>query len=92
MPGIGPRTAAALVAGVDISPLPGCDKLASYCGVAPADSRSGTGVRSTRPQRGGSKPLENPRYSPATRSSARRTASGATTTSAARGRWGTARR
>lgn len=59
VPGIGPKTAAALVAGVDISLFPSCDKLASYCGVAPADSRSGTSVRSTRPQRGGSKPLKN---------------------------------
>ena len=47
------------MAGVDISPLPGCDKLASYCGVAPADSRSGTGARSTRPQRGGNRPPKN---------------------------------
>lgn len=35
------------------------DKFASYCGVAPADSQSGTSVRSTRPQRGGNKPLKN---------------------------------
>ncbi|MEC4271814.1 IS110 family transposase [Adlercreutzia sp. R25] len=59
VPGIGPKTAAALVAAVDISLFPSCDKLASYCGVAPADSQSGTSVRSTRPQRGGSKPLKN---------------------------------
>lgn len=60
VPGIGPKTAAALVAGVDISLFPGCDKLASYCGVAPADSRPGTGARSTGPQRGGSKPPKSP--------------------------------
>lgn len=59
VPGIGPKTAAALVAGIDISLFPSCDKFASYCGVAPADSQSGTSVRSTRPQRGGNKPLKN---------------------------------
>ena len=37
----------------------GHDELASYCGVAPADSRSGTSVRSTSPQRGGNKQLKN---------------------------------
>ena len=59
VPGIGPKTAAALVAGVDISLFPSCDKFASYCGVAPADSRSGTSVRSAGPQRGGNKALKN---------------------------------
>lgn len=39
--------------------VPGHDELASRCGVAPADSRSGTSVRSTSPQRGGSKQLKN---------------------------------
>ena len=59
VPGIGPETAAALVTSVDISMFRGHDELASYCGVAPADSGSGTSVRSTSPQRGGSKQLEN---------------------------------
>ncbi|MVX61860.1 IS110 family transposase [Enterorhabdus mucosicola] len=59
VPGIGPKTAAALVAGVDISLFPSHDRLASYCGVAPADSQSGTSVRSSRPQRGGNKALKN---------------------------------
>ena len=57
VPGIGPKTAAALVTSVDISMFRDHDELASYCGVAPADSRSGTSVRSTSPQRGGSKQL-----------------------------------
>ena len=35
------------------------DELASYCDVAPADSRSGTSVRSTSPQRDGNKRLKN---------------------------------
>lgn len=59
VPGIGPKTAAALVTSVDISMFRGHDELASYCGAAPADSRSGTSVRSTSPQRGGSKQLKN---------------------------------
>ena len=59
VPGIGPKTAAALVAAVDVSLFPSHDKLASYCGVAPADSQSGTSVRSARPQRGGNKTLKN---------------------------------
>ena len=48
-PRIGPKTAAALVTSVDISMFRGHDELASYCGVAPVDSRSGTSVRSTSP-------------------------------------------
>ena len=59
VPGIGPKTAAALVTSVDISMFRGHGELASYCGVAPADSRSGTSVRSTSPQRGGNKQLKN---------------------------------
>lgn len=59
VPGIGPKTAAALVTSVDISMFRGHDELASYCGVAPADSGSGTSVRSTSPQRGGNKQLKN---------------------------------
>lgn len=59
VPGIGPKTAAALVTSVDVSMFRGHDELASCCGVAPADSRSGTSVRSTSPQRGGNKQLKN---------------------------------
>lgn len=59
VPGIGPKTAAALVTSVDVSMFRGHDELASYCGVAPADSRSGTSVRSNSPQRGGNKQLKN---------------------------------
>lgn len=43
----------------DVSMFRGRDELASYCGVAPADGRSGTSVRSTSPQRGGNKQLKN---------------------------------
>ena len=59
VPGIGPKTAAALVTSVDISMFRGHDELARYCGAAPADSRSGTSVRSTSPQRSGNKQLKN---------------------------------
>ncbi|MBM6683983.1 IS110 family transposase [Collinsella intestinalis] len=59
VPGVGPRTAAALVASVDVTMFRSHDELASYCGIAPADSQSGTSARSTRPKRGGSKPLKN---------------------------------
>lgn len=59
VPGVGPRTAAALVASVDVAMFRSHDELASYCGIAPADSRSGTSARSTRPKRSGSKPLKN---------------------------------
>lgn len=59
VPGIGPRTAAALVTRVGMSPFRSHDELASCCGVAPANSRSGTGPNSTRPGRGGNESLEN---------------------------------
>lgn len=59
IPGIGPKTAAALVTAVDISLFGSHHEPASYCGVAPADSRSGTSIRSTSPQRGGNKQLKN---------------------------------
>lgn len=59
VPGVGPKTAVALVTSVDITMFRGHDELASCCGVAPSDSRSGTSVRSTSPQRGGSKQLKN---------------------------------
>lgn len=42
VPGIGPATAAQLVAGAGVAAFPGNDKLASHCGLAPRDTRSGT--------------------------------------------------
>lgn len=59
VPGVGPKTAAALVTAIDISMFRSHNELASYCGVAPADSRSGTSIRSTSPQRGGNRQLKN---------------------------------
>lgn len=58
-PGVGPKTADVLVTSVDISMFRGHDELASHCGVAPSDSRSGTSVRSVSPHRGGNKQLKN---------------------------------
>lgn len=37
----------------------GHDELASYCGVAPSDRRSGSSIRSTSPQHGGNRQLKN---------------------------------
>ena len=59
VPGVGPRTAAALCVRVDISMFRSHDELASYCGLAPADRRSGTSVRSVGPQRGGDRRLKD---------------------------------
>lgn len=59
VPGIGPKTAAALVTAVDISLFRSHDELASYCGVAPANRQSGTSLNSTSPGRGGNKALKN---------------------------------
>jgi len=52
VPGIGPKTAAQVVVSVDISDFPSHDKLASYCGLVPADRRSGTSVDAQSPARG----------------------------------------
>lgn len=59
VPGVGPRTAAALVTLVDISLFRSHHELASFCGLAPADSQSGTSIRRTSPGRGGNKALKN---------------------------------
>ena len=59
VPGVGPKAAAALVTLVDISMFRSHDELASYCGLAPADRRSGTSVRSSSAQRGGNKRLKD---------------------------------
>lgn len=59
MPGIGPRTAAALVATIDISLFRSRDELASHCGVAPANGQSGTRPNSTSLGRDGNKGPKN---------------------------------
>lgn len=59
VPGVGPKTASALVAGVDISLFSNHDKLASFTGLAPADKQSGTTLDSTSSSRAGNKELKN---------------------------------
>ena len=59
IPGIGPKTAAALVASIDISLFKGDSKLAAYCGLAPKDRDSGTSLSSVTSTRAGNKALKN---------------------------------
>ena len=59
VPGVGARTATALVTMVDISLFAGDDELASYCGLAPADRQSGTSISSASSSRSGNKDLKN---------------------------------
>lgn len=59
VPGVGAKTATALVTLVDASLFDGDDRLASYCGLAPADRRSGTSIDSTSATRSGNKQLKN---------------------------------
>ena len=59
VPGIGVRTATELVVSIDISRFADHEKLASYCGLAPRDSKSGTSVLSSTSSRRGNKRLKN---------------------------------
>lgn len=59
IPGVGPATAAQVVIDVDVSDFPSESQLASYCGVVPADRRSGTSVRGCSATRGGNRRLKN---------------------------------
>ena len=59
VPGIGAKTATALVTMVDVSLFGGDDRLASYCGLAPANSQSGTSIDSASATRSGNKQLKN---------------------------------
>lgn len=59
VPGIGPRTASELVIAVRVEDFPDEGRLASYCGVAPRDRRSGTSISSVGASRGGNKRLKN---------------------------------
>jgi transposase len=59
VPGIGPKTATALVTMVDVSLFDGDDRLASYCGLAPRDSQSGTSIEATSSSMAGNKQLKN---------------------------------
>lgn len=59
VPGIGPATAAQLVAGAGVAAFPGNDKLASHCGLAPRDTRSGTTSSSATSSPEGNRCLKN---------------------------------
>lgn len=59
VPGVGPATAAQLVAGVQIAAFPSCDKLASYCGLAPRNVQSGTASNSVSSSPEGNRCLKN---------------------------------
>lgn len=59
IPGIGPRTASELVIGINIEDFPDHDHLASYCGIAPRNRRSGTSVSSVSASRQGNRRLKN---------------------------------
>ena len=59
VPGIGPRTASELVVSIDIGDFPDHHHLASYCGIAPRNRRSGTSISSVSASRQGNKRLKN---------------------------------
>ena len=59
IPGIGPRTASELVISIDINDFPDHHRLASYCGIAPRNRRSGTSISSVSASRQGNKRLKN---------------------------------
>ncbi|WP_298626452.1 transposase [uncultured Senegalimassilia sp.] len=59
MAGIGPRTASKLVISIDIADFAGRDGLASRCGPAPRNRRSGTSISSASASRQGSKRPRN---------------------------------
>lgn len=59
MPGVGPKTAAALVTLVDVSMFRSHDELAAYTGLAPCNRQSGTSLNSSSPSRGGNRTLKN---------------------------------
>ena len=59
VPGIGPRTASELAMSIDIADFAGRDGLASRCGPAPRNRRSGTLILSASASRQGSKRLKS---------------------------------
>lgn len=59
VPGIGPRTASELVISIDIADFAGRDRLASRCGLAPRNRRSGTSIPSVSASRQGNRRLKN---------------------------------
>lgn len=59
MPGIGVKTAAALIIHVDIASFPDVDHLASYAGIAPRTHQSGTSIKGESAARMGNRALKN---------------------------------
>ena len=59
IPGVGAKTATLPVSMGGISLFASDDKLASYCGLAPADSKSGTSIDNSSSSRAGNKQLKN---------------------------------
>jgi len=59
VPGIGVRTATELVASIDVSRFADHGKLASYCGLAPRDSKPGTSISAVTSSKRGNKRLKN---------------------------------
>ena len=59
VPGVGPATAAQLVAGVRIEAFPGNDGPAGHCGLAPKDTQSGTAPSSATSSPEGNRCLKN---------------------------------
>ena len=59
VPGIGPKAAPELAISIDIEDFPNHDGLASYCGPAPRNRRSGTSISSVTASRQGNKRLKN---------------------------------
>ena len=59
VPGIGPQTASELAISIDIADFASHDRLASYCGLASRNRRSGTSVSSVSASRQGNKRLKN---------------------------------
>lgn len=59
VPGVGPRTATQLVLDVDIEDFSDHDHLASYCGLAPRNRRSGTSINSVSAAPSGNRQLKN---------------------------------
>lgn len=59
VPGVGASTAAQLVASVSAGSFPSDDKLASYCGLTPRDTQSGSTVSSSCASQEGNKCLKN---------------------------------
>lgn len=59
IPGIGPRTASELVIAIDVGEFPDHDHLASHCGIAPRNRRSGSSISSVSASRQGNKRLKN---------------------------------